>query len=161
MSRLERTPWRRTAPLGRGESTLTRTPLERTPMVTTHRSTGPTRRVVDLLADRAARYTGVDGGVPLCEICGLLRAATAHHRDPRGMGGTRSAAANRPVNLILVCDPCHRQVESHRADAYREGWLVHTDVDPATVPVWLGGAYFLLSDDGSRVLYTEPEGTTP
>lgn len=148
----------RRTPLHPGKSRLPRQPIgRRTSMVTRRRDTGPGRAVVDLLAGRATSHTGVDtGGVPLCEICGLLRSDTAHHRDPRGMGGTRNPAANSAANLILVCDPCHRQLESHRETAYDEGWLVHTDVDPSTVPVRLGTAYFLLSDDGQRTPTQRP-----
>jgi len=42
------------------------------------------------------------------------------------------------ANLIAVCGSgttgCHGWIENHRGESYRRGWLVHTNVDPATVP---------------------------
>lgn len=53
------------------------------------------------------------------------------------MGGSRTA--NTLPNLVLMCGDgvrgCHGHVESHRTEAYAEGWLVHRWADPATTPV--------------------------
>lgn len=71
------------------------------------------------------------------------------HRRPRGLGGTRRLDANSPVNLIAICGSgttgCHHHVESYRAEAYANGWLVSLHANPANVPV--------LVDHGSRWVY--------
>lgn len=90
-----------------------------------------------------------------CEKCGTARAAQAHHRRPRGMGGTSLTVKHGLASLIHVCDRCHASIEGNRARALhpRHGWLVDQHVDPATVPVLLstvnfGVALVLLADDG-------------
>lgn len=87
---------------------------------------------------RAAVWERDDGR---CQRCGVLlydRACSLHHRRPRRAGGT-AVGAHTPENLILLCGTgttgCHQHVESWRTVAYRDGWLVHTWDDPATVPV--------------------------
>lgn len=88
-----------------------------------------------------------------CEVCGVTLAVldddkprwiaerSFHHRQPRGSGGTRDPEANTPPRLLLLCgsatspDGCHGMVESQRAMAYSNGWLVKHPTDPATVPV--------------------------
>ena len=73
-----------------------------------------------------------------------------HHRRPRQMGGTRRADANSPANLLSLCSRCHEFVESERAEAYVNGWLVHTHHDPAKVPCLVehGSRWVHLTDDG-------------
>lgn len=57
------------------------------------------------------------------------------------MGGTKSADINSLSNLMLLCGSgttgCHGWVESHRAVALEEGFLLHAEQDPAEVPVWM------------------------
>jgi 5-methylcytosine-specific restriction protein A len=63
------------------------------------------------------------------------------------MGGSRGAVTNSAANLVLLCRGCHAWVESHRADAYEQGWLVHRWQDPGPVPVyvaWQGWARLTL-----------------
>ena len=62
---------------------------------------------------------------------------------------------NAVSSLLLVCgtattpDGCHQLIESQRALAYTNGWLVRRCTDPATVPVLLhDGRRVLLTDDG-------------
>lgn len=53
------------------------------------------------------------------------------------MGGR--VAAHTTANLVTLCGTgvtgCHGWVESHRAVAYEQGWLVHRWDDPALRPV--------------------------
>lgn len=51
------------------------------------------------------------------------------------MGGSRREDTNTLAALLLLCEPCHFHVESHREEALRLGYLVRQGVDPATVPV--------------------------
>lgn len=73
-----------------------------------------------------------------CERCGVDVAAggcDVHHRRPAGAGGSTAAGTHRPGNLVLLCVGCHRSVESGRALARAQGWLVVQGQDPADVPV--------------------------
>ena len=80
-----------------------------------------------------------------CVRCGTTvhgvrgKAWSIHHRRPRGMGGSKAPETNSPANLIILCGTgttgCHGWVESHRNDAYDQGFLVPHSHDPATVPV--------------------------
>lgn len=47
-----------------------------------------------------------------------------HHRSPRGMGSTKRPWVNRAANGVLLCNACHDQVESERAAAKLDGFLV-------------------------------------
>lgn len=61
------------------------------------------------------------------------------HRRPRGMGGSKDLATNRPTNGVVLCGSattgCHHHVESNRAEAYDDGFLVHQGIDPEAIPV--------------------------
>lgn len=60
----------------------------------------------------------------LCEVrqeCNADQAKQAHHRRPRGMGGSRDLETNRLSNLLHVCNRCHDWIESNR-DAARVGF---------------------------------------
>lgn len=102
-----------------------------------------------------------------CELCGLVLGAydgenvewsrhreySFHHRQPRGSGGTRDPLTNTPPRLLLLCgsattpDGCHTTVETQRAMAYANGWLVRRPTDPASVPVelYVGRKFLTLS----------------
>lgn len=71
----------------------------------------------------------------LCEKCGVDPAEVAHHRRPRGMGGSRDAVTNTLANLLHVSNLCHLQIESNRADSLEKGWLVLQGQDPRVIPV--------------------------
>ncbi|MDR6861943.1 hypothetical protein [Phycicoccus sp. 3266] len=58
-----------------------------------------------------------------------------HHRRPRAMGGSSDPVTNAPVNGLLLCADCHAHVESNRAEAYDDGYLVHQGIDPGAIPV--------------------------
>ena len=79
-----------------------------------------------------------------------------HHRKPRGMGGTRDPRINCPSNLVLLCSADHLWVETHRAQARDEGWLVSQWQDPARVPIVVGGRPTWLAEDGKA--YPEMRG---
>jgi 5-methylcytosine-specific restriction enzyme A len=92
------------------------------------RNTGPTAKVRQQIHARSRMR---------CERCGrsvIFGGGEIHHRQPRGMGGSRRPETNDPANLVMLCDDCHRWVESNRREAYRTGWLVRRGQNPADVP---------------------------
>lgn len=103
------------------------------------RKTGPDARTIQLVRDRS-------GG--LCEICGWNEGQQFHHRKPRGMGGTRDKAINLPSNLLHLCYPCHREVESERAQAVEDGHIVSQYANPAEVPFTGRGKIWEMVDKG-------------
>lgn len=84
-----------------------------------------------------------------CESCGLQRGTEAHHRRPRGIGGTHRPCTNLPSNGLWLCRECHNTIESHRHNARANGWLVRQTEDPATVPVLYRGTWVMLDDLGN------------
>lgn len=131
----------------------------------------PRRRRRDTGPAAAQRLVVVARAGGLCEVCGRQLAwidqgdvtftsdYSIHHRQPRGMGGSRQPDVNAASSLLLVCgtattpDGCHQLIESQRALAYTNGWLVRRPTDPATVPVLIHpGVRVYLTADGR---YTE------
>ena len=93
--------------------------------------------VKDAIADRDQHH-----GEPQCQRCGRLIGSgpfSRHHRDPRGMGGSRGDP-HALVNLVLLCGSatsrggCHFEVESQREQAKRDGWLVPMNINPEEWP---------------------------
>lgn len=81
----------------------------------------------------------------ICETCGKQRATDMHHRIPRSVGG-----GWHPSNIVHVCRGCHDWFEqsAHREEAGQRGFLLHSSVDPATVPIRrFNGIATLLSDN--------------
>ncbi|MFJ4653799.1 HNH endonuclease [Nocardia sp. NPDC088792] len=84
-----------------------------------------------------------------CEICGVMRAESVHHRRNRSQGGGWSAS-----NCVATCGDgtrkCHGWVTVHPGDAAAEGWHMRPGDDPLTVPI-ISGLHgpVLLADDGS------------
>ena len=106
--------------------------------------TGFSRSVRDTVLKRA------DGR---CERCGMFTdGLQLHHRRARGMGSTRRPESNWPSNAAAICPPCHQHIESRRADAMFQGWLVRQEQSPAEIPVFRFGQWVLLTDDGSVVV---------
>jgi hypothetical protein len=77
-----------------------------------------------------------------------------HHRKPRGMGGTTNPETNAAANLIWLCRDCHDWIESNRAEALGNGWLVSTQDRPSTVPLLYLGRWTLLDDAGGITAFT-------
>lgn len=91
-----------------------------------------------------------------CEICAkpapIGSGAQAHHRCPRGMGGSRTAWKGQPSNGLWLCLGCHQLVETNSDEVYDNGWKVKHGTMPADVPVLLRTVYghgkWLLDDAG-------------
>lgn len=101
-----------------------------------------------------------------CERCGRplgFDEGNAHHRRPRGIGGTSDARLGLPSNGLRLCSTCHDTVESHRGESYGYGWLVRTMQVPSEQPVkcWDGWAY--LNDDGTitRIALAGTDASAP
>lgn len=83
-----------------------------------------------------------------CEACGIMRAASVHHRRKRSQGGPWS-----PSNCVHVCGDgtrgCHGWVEANPNDAAEVGLHIRAGEVPAEVPLISGyhGAV-LLDDEG-------------
>lgn len=61
------------------------------------------------------------------------RAERFHHRKLKGMGGR--SVDNRLVNCLHCCNACHLYMHAHGVLARLMGWIVHSTLDPANVPV--------------------------
>jgi hypothetical protein len=120
--------------------------LKRTPMRSRQNDTGPDFETVMAVLDRDG-FRCVRDGKPAQGQRGWDW--SVQHRLPRSGGG-----GNGLDNLIILCGSgttgCHGHVESHRTEAYDNGWLVRRGFDPATKPV--------LVDHQSRWVYLTPSG---
>lgn len=103
----------------------------------------------------------------LCERCGQKPATEAHHRKPRGMGGTMLTDKHQLSNLLALCSEHHAWIEAERNKARMlvHGWLVDQHQDPRQVPAlihninYLGApGRFLLHDDGTLTRWDTPQG---
>lgn len=113
------------------------------------RSTNPPTSVVALVKRRATD----EHGLQLCEVCGVALGVNTHHRQPRGMGGSREEHINTASNLLWVCghgntSGCHGLIENGREHAKDVGWLVPRPTKPIDVPVLWRGVNAYLDDDG-------------
>jgi hypothetical protein len=59
-----------------------------------------------------------------------------HHRKLKGMGGR--SVDNRLENCLHVCRRCHIYMHDQPVLAKLMGWIVHSTLDPAEVPVRRG-----------------------
>lgn len=130
----------------RGSPPRRKTPLKRKPLTSKLKPTGPSPGVVDAVYERACWS---------CECCGIAVGPWRgtehhiHHRRPRAAGGSRRPDTNLPSNLLLLCPPCHDDIESHRAVAQSQGLLVTQVDDPATTAVLIRRDRWLyLTTDG-------------
>lgn len=90
---------------------------------------------------------------------------SAHHRKPRGMGGTSDLAVANIANCLILCGTgttgCHGWVESWRAIAEDFGYLIRREAriaTPAGTPVRrMDGTLWLLRADGVAEQLNEQE----
>ncbi len=91
-------------------------------------ATGVPARVAELVAGRSAG---------ICEICMAEPATEIHHRQLKGMGGTRRPEIHDPSNLLDLGQRCHRPwVHANPANSEVAGWIVPDWRSPLTTPVW-------------------------
>lgn len=130
----------RTKSLPRRKPLARTSSLRRTGVVQVRKVSASTvipKPVKDAVDARDQRY-----GQPQCQRCGHLITGwfSRHHRNPRGMGGSK-ADPHALVNLVLLCGSatsrggCHWAIESQRKQARIDGWLVPDGIDPAEWPV--------------------------
>lgn len=102
----------------------------------------------------AARSKGI------CELDACGPAEALHHRRPRGAGGTSLDWVNAASNALAVSNSCHSHIESHRKQAYANGWLVPLNGQATSrdVPVLLPEGWRLLTDHGIKWPAPTPEG---
>jgi 5-methylcytosine-specific restriction protein A len=114
------------------------------------------------------RYQIEERSNTFCERCGCLALnGQAHHRRPRGMGGSRNPETNQAANALWLCtagdapiggNACHEHVESNRAEALKYGWIVAQHRTPAEAPVLRRGFWVLLDNKGDYFPIPEPAG---
>lgn len=87
-----------------------------------------------------------------CEICGI-RTLTGqiHHRQPRGMGGSKAGHISTCANGLYVHPKCHSMIEQNRKRAYQMGWLVASGLQPESTATRLWDGWYLLTADGQRL----------
>jgi len=94
-----------------------------------------------------------------CEQCGTPGFGFQfHHRRPRGMGGSKASDTNTASNCVMVCDRCHRFIESYRKEFTDKGWLVPQGQNPSEMPLWRFGRWVLLDDEGNITVKGDHRG---
>lgn len=91
-----------------------------------------------------------------CEICGIPApvgsGAQAHHRLPRGTGGSADPIKGQASNGLWLDLACHQMVEENDPEVYVMGWKVRHGHLPVDIPVFLltvyGRGWWLLDDVG-------------
>src|SRR5687767_612720 len=73
----------------------------------------------------------------MCQLCGKRPGTDAHHRRPRGAGGSSADDTNRSPNGLWLDRWCHAWIESHRSTALDLGLLVHQAKTPLHQPAYL------------------------
>ena len=92
-----------------------------------------------------------------CELCGVrVQGAQIHHRQARGMGGSKDAEARSAANGLYLHDRCHERIERNRTEAYEKGWLVHKWEKSEDKPVLMWDGWKLLAADGSLTAVVSP-----
>ena len=120
------------------------------------RPQGFTPATRQLIATRASDYRGY----PVCEVmavCQGVEAEAAHHRRPRGAGGSKRPGTNQTANALAVCAADHEYIETHREISLRYGWLVLQCQTPTTIPVLRRGVWCLLDDSGGFTRVPAPQ----
>lgn len=84
------------------------------------------RKRLDLLKD----YAALTANKPrICAICGSVKELRLHHIVPVDHGGT-----NDPVNLIFLCDNCHRALHSRIYKTWGLKGQARKPLQPMTKP---------------------------
>lgn len=101
-------------------------------------------------AKQFRRYLDRDGG---CLHCGDVETAVPHHRQNRGMGGSK--ARDVPSNIITLCAAVNGLLEASAAWATigrENGWKLVSGDSAASRPVFDAnvGAWFILNDNYDR-----------
>jgi len=83
---------------------------------------------------------------------------SAHHRKPRGRGGSSNPVIGSASNCLILCGSgttgCHGDIESNRSRAEEQGRLIPTsattpEYDPDEMPVQrTDGTWWLLTNSG-------------
>jgi 5-methylcytosine-specific restriction protein A len=96
-----------------------------------------------------------------CDLCGArTTGGQIHHRQPRGMGGSKyDDVKGSSANGLYVHPHCHEEIESNRLRAISHGWLVVQADDPRKVPVRLWDGWWLLADDGTMTRASQVDGS--
>lgn len=99
---------------------------------------------------KAVRLIVGKRSIGMCEIDFCGPSAHLHHRAPRGRGGSRLTWINQPANALALALACHNRIESHRAMAEANGWLVprNRTLTATEVPALYRGHWVYLTDDG-------------
>jgi len=87
-----------------------------------------------------------------CEACGarIEGSGQIHHRQPRGMGGSRRQETRSAANGVYVHPRCHAEIESRRKRSAALGFLVGVGRSTEEAPIRLWDGWWLLLPDGSR-----------
>lgn len=86
-----------------------------------------------------------------CQRCGN-QARDAHHRKPRGSGGSADPRTSFGMaNIICLCRECHQYVESNRTEGESLGYLIRRGQhdDPSTIQVVTFRGPVLFANDGT------------
>jgi hypothetical protein len=86
---------------------------------------------------------------------------SAHHRKPRGRGGSRNPMVSSVANCLVLCGTgttgCHGWVERNRSLALEQGYLIPLNAttpeyEPAAVRIRsASGGWWLLTENGRAV----------
>lgn len=83
----------------------------------------------------------------------LTFALQAHHRRPRGMGGTKRRASRLAGNGLMTCPWCHNFLETgERGQARKLGFIVPQNADPCKVKVFYRHERNVLLDNDGNVV---------
>lgn len=90
----------------------------------------------------------------VCEAGDELSVALqAHHRRPRGMGGTKRKESRFASNGLMACLWCHDFLEhGERGQARELGFIVSQSADPAKVRVFYRHERNVLLDNNGNLI---------
>lgn len=133
----------------RRNTPLRRTPIKRTPMKRRARRGGamPPEVYMTVMETRARG----ECELALPGVC-TGQAEEWHHRQRRQRGNDTVS------NGLAACHACHHHITHVSPAAGRAGgFIVHSHhPDPGSVPVYWRGSWWILTDDGQRVLAESP-----